>query len=329
MRLPPFEYHAPESVEQLLAVKGRLGASAVVLAGGTDLVVNLKHRVIAPSAVVSIKNVKELQGIDVGRDTLTIAAGTTLADVAEHPAVKEHLPVLGSAIRSIGALGIQWFRGTIGGNLCLSPRCLFYNQSQFWRSGKGGCHRTGGGECFALPGANSCQSICSGDTVPVLLALSAMATVKSIRGERSIPLTEFFTGKGESPFNLGPDEIVTGIRIPLPWARISGSYHRFGFRAAVDFPLANAACVAIRANGTIEHFRLVVSAIGPAPVMLRDAEAVVKAEGPTEKAAQQAGEIAGRAAEGTVVDNASLSRQHRVKVARVMAYRATREALGL
>jgi len=327
MRLPSFEYHAPDSLERLLAVKGQFGTSAALIAGGTDLVVNLKHRVIAPAAVISIKNVKDLRGIEVGRDALTIASGTTLAEVAEHPAVTEHFPVLAQAIRSIGAVGIQWYRGTIGGNLCLTPRCLFYNQSSFWRSGKGSCHRTGGKECFALPGSESCQSICSADTAPVLLALSAMVTVRSISGERSIPVAEFFTGKGESPFNITPDEIVTSIRIPLPWAPFSASYQRFSIRAAVDFPLANAACVAIRTDGKVEHFRLAVSALGPSPVQLRDAEAAVKAEGPTEGAAEAAAEIAARIAEGIVAENASLSRQYRIKLARVLAYRAVREAL--
>jgi 4-hydroxybenzoyl-CoA reductase subunit beta len=327
MRLPPFEYYAPESLERILAIKGQFGASAVLIAGGTDLVVNLKHRVITPAAVISIKNVKELRGIEVGRDALAIAAGATLAEVAEHPAVIEHFPVLVRAIRSIGAVGIQWFRGTIGGNICLSPRCLFYNQSFFWRSGKGSCHRTGGKECSALPGSESCQAVCSADTVPVLLALSAITTIRGVGGERAVPIAEFFTGKGESPFNLSPDEVLTSIRIPLPWAPISGSYQRFSVRAAVDFPLANAACVAIRTNGKIDHFRLVVSALGPSPLMLREAEAAVNAEGPTEKAAEAVGALAARAAEGIVVENAYLSRQYRIKLARVMAYRAAREAL--
>ncbi|MEJ2718749.1 MAG: FAD binding domain-containing protein [Deltaproteobacteria bacterium] len=329
MRLPPFEYRVPETLDEAVNIKGDQGASALILAGGTDLIVNLKHRLFSPATLISIRKIKEMNGIRVEPAALILGAGTSLADTAANPAVVEHFPILVKAIESIGAIGIQAFRGTIGGNLCLTPRCLLYNQSLFWRTGKGSCHRTGGKECHALEGSESCQSICSGDTVPVLLALSAMVTLAGPGGKRMVPLTEFFTGKGESPFNIAPEEILTEIRIPLPWAPLSWSYWRLGIRSAVDFPLVNAAAVAIQEKGKVEHFRLVLSGLGPAPVMLREAESVIKGTEPNADAVEKAGEIAFRAAEGIVVENASASREYRIKMARVMARRAVKEALGL
>ncbi len=329
MRLPQFEYFAPVSLEDALKLKDQMRTSAWILAGGTDLVVNLKHRLLAPAALISIRNIRNLTGIDLTPDTLVIRAGTALAQVASHPAVKEHFPILVKAINSIGAMAIQHFRGTIGGNLCLTPRCLFYNQSLFWRKGKGSCHRTGAKDCLALKGSESCQSICSGDTVPVLLALSASVRLVGLGGSRVVPLTEFFSGLGESPYHILPEEILTEIRIPLPWAPISWSYQRLGMRSAVDFPLVNAAAVAVLDKGKVEHLRLVISAVGPAPVILREAEKEIKGAQPEPRMADRAAEIALRAAGGVVVENAIQSRDYRVKMAGVMARRAVKEALRL
>lgn len=329
MHLPTFAYHAPQTLAQALKLKSEMGAAASILAGGTDLLVNLKHRLLSPAAVIGLKQVEELRGIQERPDSVVIKAGTTLAEAANHPAVQQHFPMLVRAIRSIGALGIQHFRGTMGGNLCLGPRCILYNQSLFWRSGKDKCHRTGGKDCLALQGSESCQAVCSGDTVPALAAYAAQLTLSSSGGSRTIPIMDFFTGKGESPFNLSPDEMVTEIRLPLPWGAGSGSYQRISLRSAVDFPLVNAAAFAIMENGKVGSFRLVLSAVGPKPVMLRDVENLVKGNVPDPEMARKAGEMAMQTAEGTIVENASASREYRIRVARVLARRATQEALGM
>ncbi len=329
MRLPAFDYQAPDKLDQALKIKGELGGNASVLAGGTDILVNLKHRLFSPATLISLKNIKELRRIESKPDSVVMGAATTLAEMADNATLNEHFPVLIKAIRSIGAPGIQAFRGTLGGNICLSPRCLFYNQSHFWRSGKGSCHRTGGKECHALEGSESCQSICSADTVPVLVALSAQLTLAGPGGTRLMALSDFYTGKGETPFNILPEEILTEVRIPLPWAPISASYQRLAMRAAVDFPLVNAAAVAIVDKGKVELFRLVLSAVGPAPIVLKEAEAAIKGSAPSQEMIQTAGDAAFKAAEGSVVENASLSRQYRVKMAAALARRAVKEALGL
>jgi 4-hydroxybenzoyl-CoA reductase beta subunit len=329
MRLPPFDYFAPESLSQALKIKSELGASAPILAGGTDLVVNLRNRLLSPAAVISIKNIKELQGIVLKSDSIVIRAGTTLAELAEHAAVLEHFPILVEAVKSIGAISIQHYRGTLGGNLCLTPRCILYNQSHFWRTSKGSCHRTGGKDCLALQGSESCQALCSSDTAPVLVALSAQLTIAGPGGTRSVPVSDFFTGKGESPFALGGDEILTEVRLPLPWGPISWSYQRLSMRSAVDFPLVNAACVAIHDRGQVESFRLVLSSVGPAPVILKEVESVVRRKSPDWDMVEAAGAAAYRIAEGTVVENAGQSREYRIKMASVLARRAATEALCL
>ncbi|MBI5249398.1 MAG: hypothetical protein HY912_07880, partial [Desulfomonile tiedjei] len=144
-----------------------------------------------------------------------------------------------------------------------------------------------------------------------------------------LPLSDFFTGKGESPFQLTSDEILTEIRLPLPWGPMSGSYQRLSFRSAVDFPIINAAASAIRGNDKIESFRLVLSAAGPAPVILREAENLIKGSTPGPDVFPKVREIAIRTAEGIIVQNSSASKDYRIKMAGVVASRATREALGL
>ncbi|MBI4964380.1 MAG: FAD binding domain-containing protein [Desulfomonile tiedjei] len=329
MRLPAFAYHAPGSLAEALRIKNELGTSASILAGGTELIVNLKQRLSSPAAVISLKNIKEMSGIEAKPDAVVVKAGTSLMETADNEAIKKHFPLLVKAIGSIGAIGIQHFRGTIGGNLCLQPRCILYNQSLFWRSGKDKCHRTGGKDCLALKGSESCNSVCSADTVPVLVALSAQLTIAGIGGKRSMPVSEFFTAKGESPFNLAPEEIVTEIRLPIPWAPISGSYQRLSFRSAVDFPTVNAAAVAIMDKGRVESFRVVLSAAGPAPIILKEAESVIKGQTPDLEMIELAGNIALKAAEGAIVDNAAASKDYRIKMAAVTVRRAVKEALGL
>jgi 4-hydroxybenzoyl-CoA reductase subunit beta len=329
MRLPHFDYHAPDTLEKALKIRGELGGMAPLLAGGTDLIVNLKNRLFAPSAIISLKNIKRMRGITTSGDAVVIRAATPLAEISADESVRAHFPMLVKAVDSIGAMSIQAFRGTIGGNLCLQPRCILYNQSQFWRLGKGTCHRTGGKDCLALPGSDSCHSICSGDTVPVLVALSAQLTIAGLGGTRSIPVADFFTGKGEAPFSIAPDEIVTEIRLPLPWAPLSGSYRRLSVRSAVDFPLVNAAAAAIIDKRIVETFRLVLSAAGPAPLTLKEAEALVKGGEPSPEMINQIKDIAVRVAEGVIVDNSSVSKEYRIKMAGVMAARAAKDALGL
>ncbi len=329
MRLPQFDYHAPETLDEALKLKGELGSAAPILAGGTDLVVNLKHRLSSPAAIISLRNIKEMRGIEVKPDALVIRAGTSLVETVGNAAVREHFPILVKAVESLGAMGIQHYRGTIGGNLCLTPRCLLYNQSHFWRTGKGSCHRTGGRECLALEGSESCQAICSGDTVPVFVALSAQLTLAGPGGKRMVPISDFYTGKGESPFTIAPDEILTDIRVPIPWGPLSWSYRRIGIRAAVDFPLINAACTAIPDKGVIGSFRLVLGAAGPSPVIMREAETAFKGKEPDPTMVTMAGEMAKRAVEGIIVENASASKDYRVKMAAVAARRAVQEALAL
>ncbi len=329
MRLPPFDYESPETLDQALKLKESLGSAAMVLAGGTDLVVNLKHRLLSPSVLISLKNITDLQQIYIKQDTLVIGAVAPLIKVACHDIVNKHFPVLRDAIRSIGALTIQHYRGTLGGNICSLPRCIFYNQSLFWRTSKGLCHRTGGQDCLAMPGASSCQAVCSGDAIPALAVLSAQTVLTSYRGSRTVPITELFSGKGESYLNIGKDEILTEIRIPLPWGGLSSSFQKVSFRSAVDFPLVNAAAATFIEGDKIQSMKVALSACGPSPLMVKEVDSLAKGHRPSEEMLHRLERAAVKLAQGVVIDNTGVSKDYRAKMAGVVVKRAVKNALGL
>ncbi|MDP2855973.1 MAG: FAD binding domain-containing protein, partial [bacterium] len=164
MRLPEFEYVEPKTLKEasrsLTSDKG-----SVLLAGGTDLLVNMKHRVLQPKQLINLKAIPRLAHISDGRDGLRIGALSTLHDIASSPVIKERWTVLGQAAREVGAYAHQSM-GTIGGNLCQGNRCRFYNQSPFWRGVRPPCFKTGGKVCYVVPKSKECHSAYCGDLAP-------------------------------------------------------------------------------------------------------------------------------------------------------------------
>ncbi|MFH1090005.1 MAG: FAD binding domain-containing protein, partial [Pseudomonadota bacterium] len=216
MRLPSFEYLAPSSLAETLRLLAERAPAAAVLAGGTDLIPRLRYRLVKPDLVLSLSHVPELKEIRLDGLTLKIGACAVLQEVMNHPEVKAQAPGLADALKSIGAPNIQHRIGTIGGNLLLNTRCLFYNQSEWWRSGRERCLKNGGQVCHSLPESKECSASCQSDGAAMLSALSVQVVLKSAKGERMLPLAELFSGKGEAPFTLTPEELLTQVQIFLP-----------------------------------------------------------------------------------------------------------------
>lgn len=319
------DYHAPSNLKQLLSLKAELGSSAAVLAGGTDLVVRMNQKLALPAALVSLKNLTELSGIDQDPVNIIIGAGTPLAQVIADPLVAEELPGLKAALESIGHPTCQHYRGTIGGNLLLEPRCWFYNQSSFWRQGHDRCFKAGGQVCLALPDSKECSAANQSDGAPMLVALSAQVKLASTNGERLIPAAQLYTGKGEEPFTLAPEEVVTQIRIPRPAGQVGQAYVKIRQRSYMDYPLISAAAVVgFSGSGQVDKVRLVVGAAGPAPVVIDRAEAILKGQAPTEELIAQAAAEAQTTVEGVIVNNAGTDEEYRRQMVEV----ATRRALA-
>ncbi|MBU1741350.1 MAG: FAD binding domain-containing protein, partial [Proteobacteria bacterium] len=232
MRLPEFDYIAPGDLGEALKLKNEKGAAAW-LAGGTDLLVNLKQGVKNPDLVISLKDLAELEGITEDPGGLTIGSMTSLIEVMQHPAVLDHFPALAEALRSVGAVTLQHYAGTIGGNLLLNTRCRYFNQSRFWRDGFERCLKMGGQKCLVVEDSKECSSVCQSDGAVMLAAYSAMAILKSAGGQRRVPVPDLFSGKGEAPFTLTDDELLTGVKLFFPAEGTGAHYEKIAWRSAM------------------------------------------------------------------------------------------------
>ncbi len=282
MRLSAFEYLEPKSLKEaskifVLDVKG-----SVLLGGGTDLLVNMKHRVIQPKRVINLKTIPKLAYISEGKDGLKIGALTTLHDLASSFLVQKKYPVLSQTAQEVGAYAHQ-VMGTIGGNLCQGNRCRFYNQSTFWRSVRPLCYKAGGELCHVVPacpagGRNpkECHSTYCGDMAPVLISLDAQIKVVGPDGERSFPLKKLYNQNGKKPLSLRKGEILKEVFIPPS----SGEtlYLKWRLRGSLEFPIVAVALhLEKEGDGRIQKARILFSAVGPGPVEALEAEKMLKA----------------------------------------------------
>jgi len=328
MRLPAFDYQAPASLSELTALKAELGSAAAVLAGGSDLLVRLERRLAAPEVLLSIKNIREIKEIKAEGVNLIIGAGASLHEVINDQTAREEFPGLVEALGAVGHQTCQHHTATIGGNLLLEPRCLHYNQSAFWRSGRERCFKAGGQVCLALPDSQECSSACLSDGAPMLVALSAQVKVASTRGERVLAASDLFTHKGETPFSLRPEEVLTEIRLPRPVNGFGSAYEKLSYRSHLDFPLISAAAAVGLSRGKIDRVRLVIGGAGPAPLVVDEADQLLRGEAPVPELIGRAGTAAATLAAGRIVDNAGATMEYRRRMVGVVAARALERAAG-
>lgn len=265
LRLPEFEYHRPETVEEAVRLLADFGAAGMPVAGGTDVIPNLKHRLYEPRHLVSLRRIRDLRGITVKDGELIIGAGEPLAAVAADPAVEAHAPALALAAGQVAGPQLRNM-GTIGGNLCLDTRCTYFNQSHFWRRSLGYCLKKDGDTCHVTQVGRKCVAASSADTPPVLWVLGAVADLASAEGERSVTVEDFFVADGITNTVRRADELVTRIRVPLPPEGIRMGFRKVRQRNSIDFPILNMAAAAeLEPDGRVRRLRLVVSALGARP----------------------------------------------------------------
>lgn len=265
LRLPPFEYHRPESLDEAVRLLAELGDGAMLVAGGTDVVPNMKHGLHEQRHLVSLRRVPELRGIHSDQDGLRIGATETLSAIAAHADVRNGVPALAEAARHVAGPQIRNV-GTLGGNLCLDTRCTYYNQSRFWRRSLGYCLKKDGDTCHVTQVGKKCVAAHSADTPPVLWALGATVELESAAGRRELLVEDFFVADGIRNTVREPGEIVTGVRIPAPEATVRMAYRKVRPRSSIDFPILTIAVVAALEDGDrIRSLRIVVSALGSRP----------------------------------------------------------------
>jgi len=268
LRLPPYRYHRPETTSEAVSLKVEHAEDAMYVAGGTDLIPNMKHRLFEPGHLIALRGVRELGGIEDAGDHVRIGAGETLASVARSPLVRARFPALADAAGHVAGPQLR-NSGTIGGNLCLDTRCTYYNQTAFWRGALGYCLKKDGDVCHVTKVGKKCVAAHSADTPPVLMTLDATCVLRGPAGAREVPVADFFVPDGIVNTQRAPDEILTEIRIPSAAARKLQAYVKLRQRRSIDFPLLTVAVAAdVDEAGRVEAIDGVVTGLGARPRVL-------------------------------------------------------------
>ncbi len=272
LRLHPYTYHRPSDLEGALGLLEEHDGDVMPIAGGTDLVPNMKHRLFTPGHLVALRGVEELRGIELDESGARIGAAETLDAVATHEGVRESFPALARAAELISGPQLRRM-GTLGGNVCLDTRCTYYNQTLFWRKALGYCLKKDGTVCHVVKGGTRCVAAHSADTPPALMVLDATLEIAGPEGRRTVPIAEFFTSDGIWNRKLEPNELVVSVFVPRPARPVRTSFQKLRAREAIDFPLVNLAVVAtLDGEGRVEGLRMVASAMGAYPRRLGQVE---------------------------------------------------------
>jgi 4-hydroxybenzoyl-CoA reductase subunit beta len=278
--LPIFALHKPTSLPEAIALLQRLPKARLV-AGGTDVLPNMKQGLFEPEHLVSVKLLPELRGIslvtEAGNERLEIGAGMHLDEISESVVARRAAPALAEAC---GAVGGPHHRamGTIGGNVCLDTRCRYYNQTYFWRKALGFCIKKDGTVCHVVKGGAKCVAAASNDSAPALIALEGSVVLLGPKGERRVAASDFYTADGVKNTVIEADEIVVKVTVPVVPGRKS-AFEKLRKRGAIDFPLLS---VAARvdfepASGAVRVLDVVVSALGARPRRVRAAAKITSA----------------------------------------------------
>lgn len=323
-----FDWVDANSSEQAVRLLGKTRDKAKVLAGGTDLLDELKEGIVAPERLINIKSNKALRYIRFAPATgLHLGALTTLAELEEHSTLREHYPILFQAVGQIASPQIRNV-ATVGGNLCQRPRCCYYRNDAFH------CKRKAGPVCFSVNGENMYHAILGGhqcyivhpsDLAPPLIALGASLTLFGPAGRRTIPLEKFFIGPKANILReniLGQNEIVEEVWVPAPSRTTGGAFVKVRERNAWDFSLVSASAVLNMAGGNCRDARIVLGAVAPIPWRSPKAEKVLRG-------AKIDAAVAERAAEAALAEARPMTQNsYKVPLAKALLKRAILRAAG-
>ncbi|HEV2696601.1 MAG TPA: FAD binding domain-containing protein, partial [Terriglobales bacterium] len=314
--LPAQTSRAPDSRQRLSLHDSGLR----VLAGGTDLIPSMKQKLFEPEYVLDLRTIRELRGIRPLPDGgVEIGALTTLREIERSDFLRQHYPVLTEAAATVASPVLRNM-GTVGGNICLDTRCLWYNQSLTWRKGCGFCIKKDGDLCHVAPGGTKCWAAFSGDTPPALLCLDAEVELGSATGTRRLALRDFYTGLGDNYRNLQPNELLTRVFLPAYSANFTGVYRKLRVRGSIDYPLAGVAVAMRRSNGHVSDARIGITAVNPAPMLIRGASQLLSGKVVDEALAAAVGDLAAQVSKP--LTTSALTPEYRREMIRVFTKRA-------
>ena len=314
MRLPWFDYRAPRSVAEASRILAGEGPAAMVIAGGTDLLPNMKRRHQTPKVLVSLKGIEALK-----KASGSLGSGLTLSQVLKI----ENLPAaLRQAAAQVATVHLR-NAGTLGGNLCLDTRCNYYNQNYEWRKAIDFCLKKDGDICWVATASKRCVAVSSTDTAPALIALNAKVTLEGAAGEREIPVENLFKNDGIDYLSRKPDEILTKVSVPGGW---KSTYWKLRRRGAFDFPILGVA-VALKFSGdVVEDARVALGAVASRPFLVEKAGEYLKGKKLSDDVIAEASAIIANRAKP--MDNTDMDLYWRKEVADDFAGYALRELRG-
>ena len=320
LRLPSFKYYAPASVEDAVDILGQSPDTTMIVAGGTDVLPNMKRGQWKPKTLVGLRSIVGLSGF---RDR-EIGAATSLSAIVGNAKLKSELAGLWQAAAQVATPHLRNM-ATIGGNLCLDTRCTYYDQSEEWRKAIGYCMKKDGSTCWVATSSKRCLAVSSTDTAPMLLALGAKVTLVSASGSRDVAVDDFYNNDGMTYLTKRPDELLTSVSLPNSkgWKT---SYWKLRRRGSFDFPVG-AAAVALKLDGdVVESARIALGAVASRPLLSEKASALLVGQRLTEEAIAAAAEAAYDIAKP--MDNTDFELVWRKKMIRSLVTSALREARG-
>jgi 4-hydroxybenzoyl-CoA reductase subunit beta len=314
LRLPWFEHRAPRSVAEAAKILAAEGPRAMLIAGGTDLLPNMKRRHQAPQVLVSLRHITELKKLNGG-----FGAGLTLTQIV-------HSDQTPTALRQAAAqVATPHLRnmGTLGGNLCLDTRCNYYNQTYEWRKAIDFCLKKDGKICWVATASKRCVAVSSTDTAPALIALNGSVVLQSSAGEREVEAADLYRNDGIEYLARRPDEILTEVRIPSGW---KSTYWKLRRRGSFDFPILGVAAALKFEKDTITEARIALGAVASRPFLAEKAGEFLEGKKLTDEVIAQAAELVANRAKP--MDNTDMDLYWRKDVADDFVGYALRELRG-
>lgn len=269
--LPDFQLLRPSTAQQAVDLRAAHAASRF-LAGGTDLLPNIRRGLDTPEVLIDLSGVTEMRSIRFDGGHAVLGAGTTLSAIAEDARVQHDLPALAQAAAAVAG-PTHRHAATLGGNLCLDTRCMYYNQSEPWRKGNDYCMKRGADICRVAKKSKRCFAAYSGDVAPALLVLGAAFDVLSPTGTRRIDAADFYQDDGMAWMQLQPQELLLAVQLPVEpgW---HSAYEKLRVRGSIDFALAGAAVALRREGGQLADLRVALTGVASRPVLLQGLDAL-------------------------------------------------------
>jgi xanthine dehydrogenase YagS FAD-binding subunit len=295
-----FEYVSAENLKS--AIEQLKGDNSEALAGGTDLLTEMKDRIKTPDRLVNLKDIPEMQGISTEDDHISIGALATLTEIESHPELMNYFSLLTQAAAAAASPQLR-NTGTLGGNLCQAVRCWYYRHPDLT------CWLKGGDECYAQEGVNRnhailgnapCIAVQPSDLAPALMALEAEIHIKGDDVEGALDVDEFFVLPDEGLRKrtvLGPSDLVVRVTIPKPDANSRGIFLKGMERADWSFALVSVAVQLSLDGAVVKDARVVLGGVAGKPWRAKGAEDVIRGNTIDEALALEAGEAAVAGAE--------------------------------